>query len=84
MKLVQAYKTEELASNIEEWGVKNGISDLTLQHIMTAPKNPDAKVSYYWNPAKSEWFRYRDGDEVPRWLQSLTNRSDYKYRRVVN
>jgi len=70
MKLVQAYKTEELASNIEEWGVKNGISDLTLQHIMTAPKNPDAKVSTTGTPPNRNGFvtemvtKFRDGCKV--------------------
>lgn len=78
VKKVQEYKVK-LADTIEEWGQSIGIDDLTLQHIMTLAKNPDAEVLHYWNPDKKVWFRYRQGDEVPRWLQSLTNRNDYKY-----
>ncbi len=75
---VQAYK-DELADTVKKWGAVHGIADLKLQHIMTMAKDPDAKISYYWNPNKLEWFRYRQGDEVPRWLLNLTNRNDYKF-----
>jgi hypothetical protein len=69
----------EVAEHLRNWGLENGISDLSLQHIMTLPKNPDAKVSYYWQDSKSDWYRFRDGDAAPRWLVELTNRKEYKY-----
>jgi len=78
LKLVQAHKAL-LSAQLKKWGQENGIADLSLQHIMTMAKNPDAPVSYYWNPNKSEWFRYRKGDDVPRWLENLPNRNSYKH-----
>jgi hypothetical protein len=78
VKQVQAYKVE-LAKIIRDWGQKHGIEDLSLQHIMTMAKNPEAKVFYFWNPDKQVWFRYRNGDEVPRWLVNLPNRNNFKY-----
>ena len=70
----------QLTEQIRQSGERIGISDLSLQHIMTLAKNPNATVSYYWNQNKGEWFRYRQSDDVPRWLEAMGKaRKDYMW-----
>jgi hypothetical protein len=74
LRRVMQYK-RELEEQVEEWGYKNGISDLSLGHVFTA-RNPDIEIHWFWNTKGGKdglgaWVRYRNGDEVPRWLQAL-------------
>jgi len=76
---VSALKSQ-LTEQIRQAGERIGISDLSLQHVMTLAKNPNAPVSFYWNQNKGEWFRYRQSDDVPRWLEAMGKaRKDYMW-----
>jgi hypothetical protein len=69
---VRAYKVE-LEITVAQWGMKNGISDLKLQHITTL-KDDTRPTRYFWNAAKKNgpgWTSHKRGQEAPRWLSKL-------------
>jgi hypothetical protein len=72
-KLAEANKLKEvIKAHVQREGLKIGISDLNLQHLMTMPTNVErAERRHYWNEVKSTWHTQIKGKPFPVWLDNL-------------
>jgi hypothetical protein len=74
VKMVLEHRNQ-LDDQCTEWGESIGISDLSLASVYTL-HDPKITIHHFWHTKGGKdglgaWVRYRDGDEIPRWLQAL-------------